>query len=146
MKLNLPCETRPSTTVVIVRPFLVIFVVLVRSAERERFVREFVLDGDADRCDDRDDGRGNEFRPSFILNFTLNIFHFDDFVSFFLNLVFSFSFSLACAALLNSINFVFNLCAIAFTVNQIDESISHFLGCCVAEQQQEQCLHRSKKN
>lgn len=56
------------------RPFLEILVVLVRSAERERLVR--VLDGDADRCDERDDGRGNEFRPSFILNFTLNIFHF----------------------------------------------------------------------
>lgn len=71
---KLPCETRPSTTVVIVRPFFEILVVLVRSAERERLVR--VLDGDADRCDERDDGRGNEFRPSFILNFTLNIFHF----------------------------------------------------------------------
>lgn len=69
---KLPCETRPSTTVVIVCPFFVIFVVLVRSAERERLVR--VLDGDADRCDERDDGRGNEFRPSFILNLTLNIF------------------------------------------------------------------------
>lgn len=55
-----------------VRPFFEILVVLVRSAERERLVR--VLDGDADRCDERDDGRGNEFRPSFILNFTLNIF------------------------------------------------------------------------
>lgn len=71
-KQNLPCETRPSTTVVIICPFFVILVVLVRSAERERLVR--VLDGDAERCDERDDGRGIEFRPSFILNFTLNIF------------------------------------------------------------------------
>lgn len=49
-----------------------IFVVLVRSAERERLVR--VFDGDADRCVERDDGRGDVCRPSFILNFTLNIF------------------------------------------------------------------------
>lgn len=53
-------------------PFFEIFVVFVRSAERERCVR--VFDGDDERCDVRDDGLGNEFRPSFTLNFTLNIF------------------------------------------------------------------------
>lgn len=57
---------------VIVWPFFVIFVIFVRSAERERCVR--ILDGDDERCDVRDDGLGNEFRPSFTLNFTLNIF------------------------------------------------------------------------
>lgn len=56
---------------VIVWPFFVIFVIFVRSAERERCVR--ILDGDDERCDVRDDGLGNEFRPSFTLNFTLNI-------------------------------------------------------------------------
>lgn len=70
--MQLPYLSLPSTTVVIVWPFFVIFVVFVRSAERERCVR--TLDGDADRCDERDDGRGNEFRPSFTLNLTLNIF------------------------------------------------------------------------
>lgn len=57
--------------VVIVWPFFVIFVVFVRSADRERCD---VRVGDAERDDDRDDGRGKEFRPSFTLNFTLNIF------------------------------------------------------------------------
>lgn len=69
--MQLPYLSLPSTTVVIVWPFFVIFVVFVRSAERERCVR--TLDGDAERCDERDDGRGNEFRPSFTLNLTLNI-------------------------------------------------------------------------
>lgn len=79
---NLPYVTLPSTTVVIILPFFEIFVIFVRSAERERCVR--VLDGDDERCDERDDGLGNEFRPSFTLNFTLNIFVF----------VFCFDFSL----------------------------------------------------
>lgn len=73
-KNKLPYVTLPSTTVVIVLPFFVIFVIFVRSAERERCVR--VLDGDDERCDERDDGLGNEFRPSFTLNFTLNILFF----------------------------------------------------------------------
>lgn len=64
----------PSTTVVIVLPFFVIFVIFVRSAERERVER--MLDGDAERFDERDDGRGNEFRPSFTFNFTLNMIYF----------------------------------------------------------------------
>lgn len=70
--LQLPYVSLPSTTVVIVWPFFVIFVIFVRSAERERCVR--TLDGDDERCDERDDGLGNEFRPSFTLNLTLNIF------------------------------------------------------------------------
>lgn len=48
--------------------------IFVRSAERDRDVR--TLDGDADRCDVRDDDRGIEFRPSFTLNFTLNMILF----------------------------------------------------------------------
>lgn len=71
---QLPYVNLPSTTVVIVLPFFVIFVIFVRSAERDRCVR--MLDGDDERCDVRDDGLGNEFRPSFTLNFTLNIFLF----------------------------------------------------------------------
>lgn len=72
---RLPCVTRPSTTVVIVCPFRVIFVVFVRSADRER--DDLVLDGDAERCDERDDERGGVVcRPSFILNLTLNIISF----------------------------------------------------------------------
>lgn len=43
-----------------------------RSADRERCVR--MLDGDDERCDVRDDGLDNEFRPSFTLNFTFNMF------------------------------------------------------------------------
>lgn len=69
---QLPYVNFPSTTVVIILPFFVIFVVFVRSAERERCV-DLMLDGDDERCDVRDDGLGNEFRPSFTLNFTLNI-------------------------------------------------------------------------
>lgn len=71
---NLPYDFLPSTTVVTVWPFRVVFATFVRSADRERcWVR--TCDGDADRTDERDDDRGNELRPSFTLNFTLNIFH-----------------------------------------------------------------------
>lgn len=78
---QLPYVSLPSTTVVIVLPFFVIFVIFVRSAERER--RD--PDGDVERCDVRDDGLGNEFRPSLTLNFTLNMFLFFFFSLFLVN-------------------------------------------------------------
>lgn len=71
---QLPYDLLPSTTVATEWPFRVLFATFVRSADRERcWLRAF--DGDADRTDERDDDRGNELRPSFTLNFTLNIFH-----------------------------------------------------------------------
>lgn len=70
--LQLPYDNFPSTTVVIVWPFFVIFVIFVRSADRERCVR--IFNGDDERCDVRDDGLDNEFLPSLTLNFTFNIF------------------------------------------------------------------------
>lgn len=71
--LQLPYDSLPSTTVVTVWPFRAIFVTFERSADREYCFR--VCAGDVERTDERDDDRGNELRPSFTLNFTLNIFH-----------------------------------------------------------------------
>lgn len=92
-RTQLPYVSLPSTTVVIVLPFFVIFVIFVRSAERERCVR--VFDGDDERWDVRDDGLGNEFRPSFTLNFTLNILYNFFFLFFSLRCWYSVSFRFA---------------------------------------------------
>lgn len=109
-----------------------ILVVLVRSAERERLVR--VLDGDAERCDERDDGRGNEFRPSFILNFTLNIFlFFCSLCHAALRCTRRFVFTCALLHSINCINVNFSLCVFTDSCHRVNESISFER---VAEQQE----------